>query len=169
MMTFRIGQTHMTKLSWKETAETIGTLAIVISLLALVMELRQTQSALLAETYQARAIDAIGELVDVADSEFIAPILAATDYGDDHGAVASLDEVSRLRLFHYLRARMIDWDNEHYQYENGYLGEDFFEATTTNSVRIWAPRWRAMGLQEGRKGFREYVDRVLSEPPTNAE
>lgn len=159
----------MTKSSWKETAEIVGILAIVISLIALVMELRQTQSALLAETYQTRAIDAIGELLDVADGEFIAPILATTDYGDDQDAVANLDAVSRLRLFHYLRARMINWDNEHYQYQNGFLNEDFFEATTTNSVRIWAPRWGAIGLTEGRKEFREYVDRVLSEVPGDSE
>ena len=159
----------MTKSNWKEIAEVVGILAIVISLIALVTELRQTQSALLAETYQARAIDAIGELVDVADSEFIAPILAATNYGDDQDAVANLDSVSRLRLVHYLRARMIDWDNEHYQYQNGFLNEDFFEATTTASVKIWAPRWRAIGLTEGRKEFREYVDRVLSESPTGTK
>lgn len=159
----------MTKSSWKETAEVIGILAIVVSLIALVMELRQTQSALLAETYQTRAIDAIGELVDVADSEFIAPLLAATNYGDDQDAVANLDSVSRLRLLHYLHARMIDWDNEHYQYQSGFLNEDFFEATTTDSVRTWAPRWRSIGLVEGRKGFREYVDRVLSEAPRDTE
>ena len=58
----------MIKPIWKETAELIGILAIVASLIALVMELRQTQSALSAQTYQARAIDAIGELLYIADS-----------------------------------------------------------------------------------------------------
>jgi hypothetical protein len=58
---------------------------------------------------------------------------------------------------------MIDWDNEHYQYQNGFLNADFFEATTTRSVRKWAPRWRAVGLTEGRDGFRQYVDQILSE------
>ena len=46
--------------------------------------------------------------------------------------------------------------------------KDFFETTTTNSVITWAPRWRAIGLTEGRKEFREYVDRVLEEA-TNLE
>lgn len=159
----------MTSPNWKEAAELIGILAIVASLIALVMELRQTQSALLAETYQVRAIDAIGELVDVADSEFLAPILAATDNGADPVAVANLDAVGRLRLVNYLRARMIDWDNEHYQYQNGFINADFFEETTTAAVKTWAPRWRAVGLTEGRKGFREYVDRVLSELSKSTE
>jgi hypothetical protein len=159
----------MIKSNWKETAEVLGIIAIVASLIALVTELRQTQSALLAETYQARAVDAIGELLDVADSEYLAPILAATDNGADQDAIANLDAVSRLRLLNYLRARMIDWDNEHYQYQNGFMGADFFETTTTRSVKAWAPRWRAIGLMEGRAEFREYVDRVLSEVPESTE
>lgn len=69
----------MTKPTWKESAELIGILAIVASLIALAMELRQTQNASLAETYQERAIDAIRELLVVADSEYLAPTLAATN------------------------------------------------------------------------------------------
>ena len=155
----------MTKSSWKETAELVGIIAIVVSLIALVMELRQTQSALSAQTYQARAIDAIGELLIVADSQHLAPILSKTDFGADYEAVANLNAVDHLRLYGYLRARMIDWDNEHYQYEHGFMDADFFEATTTKSVEQWAPRWRAIGLTEGREEFREYVDKVLREAP----
>lgn len=159
----------MTKPSWKETAELIGMLAIVASLIALVMELRQTQSALSAQTYQARAIDAIGELLYIADSEYLAPILTTTNYGADHEAVANLSAGDHLRLLNYLRARMIDWDNEHYQYQSGFMDADFFEATTTKSVKKWAPVWRAIGLTEGREGFRKYVDGVLGDVPKSTE
>jgi hypothetical protein len=159
----------MIKPNWKEIVEIIGILAIVASLIALVMELRQTQSALLAETYQARAIDAIGELLIVADSEYLAPILTKTSSGADFDAVADLSAGDQLRLAQYLRARMIDWDNEHYQYQNGFMDADFFEATTTKSVKIWAPRWRAIGLTEGREEFRKYVDQVLGETSKNPE
>ncbi len=159
----------MTKSSWKETAELIAILAIVASLIALVMELRQTQSALSAQTYQARAIDAIGELLFIADSEYLAPILTTTNYGADYEAVANLSDGDHLRLFNYLRARMIDWDNEHYQYQSGFMDADFFEATTTKSVKKWAPVWRAIGLTEGREEFRKYVDRVLGDVPKSTE
>ena len=65
----------MAKSSWRETVELVGILAIVASLIALVMELRQTQSALSAQTYQARAIDALGEALCIADSEYLVPIV----------------------------------------------------------------------------------------------
>jgi hypothetical protein len=159
----------MSKDSWREAAELIGIIAIVASLLALLMELKQTQSASSAETYQTRAIDAIDELLVVADSEYLAPILAKTNYGSDSDAVATLNTVDHLRLHSYLRARMIDWDNEHYQYQNGFLSADFFEATTAKSIAIWAPRWRAIGLEEGRKEYREYVDKLLNEGSRSPE
>ena len=159
----------MIKSSWKDTAEFIGILAIVASLIALVIELRQTQSALSAETYQARAIDAIGELLVVADSEYLAPILTKTNFGANYEAVDNLSAGDHLRLQHYLRARMIDWDNEHYQFQNGFMDADFFEATTTKSVKEWAPRWRAIGLTEGREEFRKYVDYVLGAAPKSTE
>lgn len=154
----------MVKTSWKDIVELLGIFAVVASLIAVVAELRQTQSALLAATYQARAVDAIGELLTKAESDYLIPILAATDEAADFAAVEELSASDRLRLKAFLRARMIDWDNEHYQYQNGFLDRDFFEETTTKSVRMWAPRWRAIGLTEGRKGFREYVDQVLGEP-----
>lgn len=127
------------------------------------MELRQTQSALLAETYQTRAFDAIAEQVLIADSELLMPILVETNFGANYEAVAELNAVDRARLVSYLRARMIDWDNEHYQYQNGFLDADFFEVTTTESIKEWAPRWRAVGLDEGRNKFRKYVDQILDD------
>lgn len=133
------------------------------SLIALTMELRQTQSALLAETYQTRAFDAIAEQVSIADSEFLMPVLVETNDGANYEAVAELNAVDHARLVSYLRGRMIDWDNEHYQYQNGFLDADFFEVTTTRAIKEWAPRWRAVGIDEGRADFRKYVDQVLDD------
>jgi hypothetical protein len=153
----------MKKTSWKDIAELIGILAIVASLVSVAFQLRQTQLALIASTYQARAFDAIAEGHHIADSEYLLPILVKTNHGENFDAVASLSEDDRTRLFHFLRARMIDWDNEHYQYQSGFLDAGFFEVTTKAQVRMWAPRWRAIGLTEGRGDFKEFVDSVLQE------
>lgn len=64
---------------------------------------------------------------------------------------------------------MIDWDNEHYQYQNGFIGAGFFKETTTKAVKALALWWRGVGLTEGRKGFREYVDRTLDDAPKNEQ
>jgi len=148
---------------WKELTELLGIIAIVISMAAVAYELRQTQSALNASTYQERAIDAIGEFLVTSDSEFLLPILVTTKHGADQKAVAALNDIDRGRLFHWLRARMVDWDNEYYQYTQGYLDEDFFRTTTEPAVKKFAPRWRAIGLTEPRKEFSNFVDKILAE------
>jgi hypothetical protein len=88
----------MATTSGKDIVELVGIFAVVATLIAVVVELRQTQSALLAATYQARAFDAIGELMTQADSEYLMPVLAATDEGADFEAVENLSAVDRLRL-----------------------------------------------------------------------
>ena len=154
---------RMKRPSLKDATELLGVIAIVMSLMAVTYELRQTQSALIASTYQARATDATVELNFIADSEFLLPILIATDYGADTYAVASLTTEDRGRLFNWLRARMIDWDNEYYQYTKGYLTDDFFQTTTKPSVEKYASRWRALGIGESRSEFSDFVDSVLAE------
>ena len=153
----------MKKTNWKDIAELVGILAIVASLVSVAFQLRQTQLSLIASTYQSRAFDAIAEGQYIADSEYLLPILVKTNHGENFDGVASLGEDERARLFHYLRSRMLDWDNEYYQYQSGFLDPGFFEVTTKVSVKRWAPRWRAIGLTEGRKDFREFVDSVLQE------
>jgi len=153
----------MRSTNWKDIAELVGILAIVASLVSVAFQLRQTQSALTASTFQERAFDAITEEHYVAESEFLLPILVKTNYGENAEEVARLNQLERARLMHFLRSRMIDWGNEFYQYQQGYLDTGFFEVTTKPSVKMWAPRWRAVGVIEGTQQFREFVDSVLAE------
>ncbi len=47
---------------WKDSAELIALVAVIGGLIAVVMELRQTQSALRAQAYQSRALDVIAAM-----------------------------------------------------------------------------------------------------------
>lgn len=69
--------------------ETIGITVVVASLIAVVFELRQTQSALIASTFQARAFDAIAEEHYISESELLLPILVNTNYGDNNTATST--------------------------------------------------------------------------------
>jgi len=159
----------MLTMKWKDIAELLGFAAIVVSMVAVAYELRQTKDALIASTYQDRAFDAIAESNFVSDSEYLLPILVATNNGSDIDRFASLNDVDRARLTSFLRSRMIDWDNEYYQYQHGYLDQDFFETTTKPAIKIWAPKWRALGLTEGRREFKEFVDESLRDTPAERQ
>ena len=149
--------------------EIIGIAAIVASLIALTLELRQTQLALSATTYQARALDSIADNRYVIESNYLLPLLIKTDSGSNSDAIDELSEIDRTRLRIYLRAEMTDLDNEHYQYVNGFLDESFFEDVTVRGIRRQAPLWRAIGSTEPRREFREFVDSVLEESDFDPE
>ena len=153
----------MKSTNWKDIAELIGLVAIVASLIAVTLELRQTQTALTAATYQARAFDSIAGHHNIADSEYLLGVLVETDYGRDAGAVGALTDLDRARLQRYLQLKMVDLDNEFYQYEHGYLDAGFFELATTNGVKKWAPRWRAFGISERSPKFKDFVDKTIKD------
>ena len=111
----------MKSTNWKDIAELIGLVAIVASLIAVTLELRQTQTALTAATYQARAFDSIAGHHNIADSEYLLQVLVETDYGRDADAIGALTDLDRARLQRYLQLKMVDLDNEFYQHEHGYL------------------------------------------------
>jgi hypothetical protein len=148
--------------NWKDIAELIGIAAIVASLVFVGLELRQTQSALIASTYQARAFDAMSSSRDLADSEYIGPILATIDI-EDKQSLDSLSSEEIWRLRQYYVSRMVDLDNEFYQYQNGFLDEEFFEGQFQRSVVRNAKGWRALGIGELRSDFTKVVDELLAE------
>ena len=151
----------MKQTNWKDIVEMVGIAAIVVSLIALVMELRQTQSALSASTYQARALDSIANSRYEIESNYLLPLLIKTNGGSDLNAIDKLSEIDRVRLRKYFDAEMADLDNEYYQYVNGFLDKGFFEDVTMRGISRTAPRWRAYGMTERRREFREFVDSVL--------
>ena len=141
----------------KDIAELVALVAVVGTLAAVVVELRQTQSALQAQTYQDRALDAIEWHFDVAMN----PQLNILFLEDLDPNTLSVEEYTV--AFNMLIATMIDLDNEYYQYQNGYLDEDFYLGDTVRGIKEMGPLWRKFGLQESRNEFRAEVDRILSE------
>lgn len=148
--------------SWKDYAELVALIAVVGGLFAVVIELRQTQSALRAQAYQTRALDAISATREWAKDP--KPAMLFGDYldGDLTADTASPEELAQLRSHFY--TRRTDLDNEHYQYQNGFLDPDFYETTTKREIKAYAPHWRAFGVAEPRQQFTEEVDRILADP-----
>ena len=150
---------------WKSIGELIGIAAVVASLIFVGLELRQTQSALMASTYQARAFDAITSTRELADSEYIGPILARIDL-DDKNSLAELSSEEMYRARQWFVNRMIDYDNEYYQYQKGFLDEGYFEDRFKSTVKVWARRWRSVGIGEIRPEFSQFVDDLLAADST---
>ena len=148
--------------SWKETAELLALVAVIGGLIAVVMELRQTQSALRAQAYQSRALDVIGaKQVSSANPEL--DLLIKKVYSSEL-VIESVTPEERSQISSHFYMRRTDLDNEHYQFQNGFLDPDFYRTTTEREIKAYAPFWRALGINEPRQQFTEEVDRILADP-----
>jgi len=145
--------------NWKDAAELVALVAVIGSLVAVVYELRQTQVALRAQTYQERAFDAIDLHLTVAADPGLTPEGFYTGETD----VDDLPPDQRESIESLYTAMMIDLDNEHYQYQIGFLDPEFYENDTVSGIIQFAPTWRRLGMAEARQAFREEVDRILAD------
>lgn len=146
---------------WKDAAELVALVAVVLSLVAVVIELRQTQAALQAEAYQSRALDGISTNLALAEDDDLGRLEELVYSPDLDSAELSAEE--RRKLSRILNIIRIDLDNEHYQYQKGLLDPGFYHGETVEWIRVAAPVWRAFGQIEPRPEFAEEVDRILTE------
>ncbi len=147
--------------NWKDTAELVALVAVVLSLVAVVIELRQTQAALQAGAYQSRALDGISTNLALAEDDELSR-LEELIYSPDFDPEA-LSAQERRKLSRILNIIRIDLDNEHYQYQKGLLDPGFYHGETVEWIRVAAPVWRAFDQIEPRPDFRQEVDRILTE------
>jgi hypothetical protein len=148
--------------SWKETAELLALVAVIGGLIAVVMELRQTQSALRAQAYQTRALDVIGAKRFSSANPKLSLLIQKVYSNETDIESATPEEMSQIISHFYMRRT--DLDNEHYQFQNGFLDPDFYRTTTEREIKAFAPFWRALGVNEPRQQFTEEVDRILADP-----
>ena len=129
--------------------------------MAVAFELRQTQGALQAQAYQARAFDGIASNTVLAQDEELgrlSDLVFSSKFKPD-----DLSDIEYRKVYALLSVTRIDLDNEHYQYQKGFLDPGFYHGETVERIRTEAPLWRALGLGEPRPEFRKEVDRVLAE------
>jgi hypothetical protein len=146
---------------WKDIVEIIALFAVVASLVAVAFELRQTQAALRAQAYQARAFQAYENHYYMAEHPEFASLSQSVQESDFDPDELSFEERNALnRMF---SAAMTDVDNEYYQYQNGFLDESFYLTTTVVDIKFYAPIWRKLGIESLRPDFKAEVDRILAE------
>ena len=146
---------------WKDWFELIALVAVIGSLIAVVIELRQTQIAMQAQAYQARAFDGIEWNMELAKDETLRSMQARLDSIDFDPSTLSPSETSLAKQL--ITIVRIDLDNEHYQYQSGLLDPGFYHGETVYWIKQAAPIWRALGYHSPRQEFRTEVDRILAD------
>ena len=153
--------------------EFVGAIAVVATLVYLAVQIRQNTRAMeetkrlaLAQTYQLRAEALAGMLTQAATSEQLGAIivkLVEAGYPDDLSVFERLTatELGLFRQWHI--AQRTHWDNLFYQYQQGFLDQEYYEDEFKDRVRRLAPVWDALGLGGGRRSFVAELNRLRSD------
>ena len=161
----------MTIMELGALGEFVGAIAVVVTLAYLSIQIRQnthgmeeSRRAALAQTYQMRA-DALGQmLVRASESNHIGPIitkLTLAGYPQNVSSVEELTPEGRGRFRQWQIAQQVHWDNMYYQYQQGFLEEEYYRDEFRERVSRLAPIWKVLSLTGGRQNFLEEVDRIL--------
>ena len=151
--------------------EFIGSIAVVVTLFYLALQVRHGKEATeantraldenrrlaLAQTYQARAATFIDQLNTQATSDAINEVWTKARLE----GVDSLDAEERSRYGAVMWGTMTRFDAVHFAYQQGFVDDEYF-AGFQQGIRNMAPHWRALNVVEGRKSFTAFVDEILA-------
>jgi len=147
--------------------EVVGAAAVVITLLFLISQLRQntrsldeSRAANISQLYQFRAqMHMEGMLRRAEATGFLLPDVMRRLHDEGLEALSSAE---RMFLVFHATADAVRLDNGLFQYENGFLDDDY-AAYIRKSIRFLAPHWDRIGLFElstFRQGFIDEVARI---------
>jgi len=162
----------MTIMELGALGEFVGAIAVVVTLAYLAVQIRQNTRSMeesrrlaLAQTYQMRADALQNMLVHAADSEHIGPLitkLTERGYPEDISALESLSPEERGRFRQWQIAQQTHWDNLFYQYQQGFLEDEYYEDSFRERVARLGPTWKALRVSPGRRSFSEEIERLLA-------
>ncbi len=155
--------------------EFLGAIGVIASLVYLSIQIGQNtksmtagRKAALAQTYQMRADALQTMLVRAADSNHLGPIivkLTQGGYPENPAALEQLSELERGRFRMWQIAQQTHWDNLFYQYQQGFLDEEYYRDAFRVRVQRLKPTWEALGLMNGRRSFLEELHATSQPAP----
>ncbi len=136
--------------------QVVGIFALVASLIFVGLQMKQTHKIALAGQYQARAQVTIDFFATRMESDFVTA---------DHMARIGQDVTPR-QIRHYRNASLIRWaimDNNHFQYQQGFLTEETWQGYTHFIRRMYARCDDRFIYEERKESFRSsFVEFVES-------
>jgi len=147
------------KLDLGQALGLLANVGVIAGIIFLAVELRQNTDSLeesrrlaAANAYQARAFTFASQTLSTAHSpetvEAIVAFRAAGGQDQPAVALATLSPQDQFRVQSYYLARVAIYDNNLYQFQNGYLPEDRYRSIDATIIRIDAPIWEALGIYQ---------------------
>ena len=150
---------------WLTLGANIG---VLIGIVLLLIEIDQNSDLLKAQIHQARADAHVGHRLNDVESDKWTAIrmkLQENGYQQDLSSIESLTPEELFRFRDYLAARHTDLDNLHYQYQQGYLDEEYYRYKVVCAIRRNGPYWEKLGIfrTNVRPSFAVEIKRIMDE------
>jgi hypothetical protein len=163
----------MTIIELGALGELLGSIAVLATLVYLSVQIKQNTRSMdeskrlaLAQTYQMRSDALQMMLVHAADSENIGPIitkLTGAGYPEDLASLETLSAEERGRFRQWQIAQQTHWDNMFFQYQQGYIDDEYYRDSFRVRVRRLAPVWEALHVGGARSSFNAEIEDILAE------
>lgn len=151
----------MKSLHWKNVANLVGTGAIVASLIFVGLQLRQAQQVALSVAYQSRADTSLGLIMAALESETLLSAISKRDAGRSD----MLTAVEQVALRYELIGELIYLENVHYQYMNGFVTDEQWQANIGDLRRLLSAEINRQFWEEDRENWRssfaEEVEKII--------
>ena len=130
--------------------EFISGLAVLITLIYLAIQVRQTRKVVMAQAYHSRS-EALQELsMRVAESESLSRIqgkLHGSGWPQDTTCFAELSETEQAQYRAYLSAHVHRMSNLTHQYREGLLTDAYYETGILGTIVTWMRMWEGAQLR----------------------
>lgn len=150
--------------------EFIGSILILVTLFYLVLQLKQTQRAMMAQTHQMRADGLKTTWQNMALSTEMIQVYSelhkkgwrfSSNVEDTKEILKSLSTEDRMRLAFWETGLYIYGENSFFQHKQGFYDQEFYDDNLVPYVRNRGILWMALRLHES-NGRADWVDMIKS-------
>lgn len=139
--------------------QVVGIFGVILSLIFVGLELRQSRSIAVSEAYQSRAEIEAGVFATAAS---ISEFQSGTGKLYTGEPIASLTPQEYVALEYIYGSSMTMWENDHYQYEMGYLSEEHWQKTRNHLKCELRKYYRTYDGWEFRASFENLIQELLT-------
>ena len=137
----------------------LGMGGVIASLVFVGLEMRLTREIAISQTYQSRAESEIASALEsAANPAFHSGVVKLYD-----GHPEDLTPEESVALDYQFGALVTLWENDHFQYQNGYLSEEHWDKTVQNMLCTFGSPFNRSMLDNNGWHFRRSFTVVLKE------
>ena len=137
---------------------------VILGIVLLLIELNQNNELVRAQIHQSRTDSFTSVMFGIGDSEHLAVLDAKMNGMENVNNLANLTQVERARLAYFHRAVIADYENAFYQYQAGYLDNDYWEGRIAPYIKVFYPMWNELGiLGANSQQFLSMVHEIIAE------